>query len=158
MNEYRWWYYNTVYFGDGMSWIRYAVAGIALCAGASVASAQGGPPAGAPMGGMQGQQGGGRGMQAMMFEGITLTAGQQTRIDEIRAKYRPQMQALRPAAGTQAAPPDEATRKKIDELQEHQNHDIRDVLTEDQRKVFDINVAAMKKRREEMTKQREGKQ
>ena len=135
-----------------MSWIRFAVAGIALCAGASVASAQGGPP----MGGQQGQ-GGGRGMNAMLFEGITLTEAQQTKIDEIRAKYRPQMQALRPAPG-QAGPPDESTRKKMDELQEHQSHDIREILNDDQRKVFDVNAAAMKKRREEAMKQREGKQ
>jgi Spy/CpxP family protein refolding chaperone len=141
-----------------MSWIRYAVAGIALCAGASVASAQGGPPAGAPpMGGERGQgQGGGRGMQAL-FQGITLTEGQQARIDEIRAKYRPQMQALRPADGQQAGPPDESTRKKMEDLQEQQTKDIRALLTEDQRKLYDINVSAMKKRREEMMKQREGK-
>src|SRR3954469_13631038 len=113
----------------GMSWIRFAVAGIALCAGATVASAQGGPPAGAPpMGGPQGQQGGpgqgrgGRGMQ-MLFEGITLTADQQTKVDEISAKYRTQMQALMPN-GMQGGPPDEGTRKKLDEIREHQTHDI----------------------------------
>jgi Spy/CpxP family protein refolding chaperone len=137
-----------------MSWIRYAVAGIALCAGASVASAQGGPP----MGGQQGQgqgQGGGRGMNAMLFEGITLTTAQQAKIDDIRAKYRPQMQGLRPAPG-QSGPPDQDTRKKMDELQEHQTHDIREVLNDDQKKVFDVNAAAMKKRREEMMKERQG--
>ena len=150
MNECQRWYYIQFSSGVFMSWIRYAVAGFALCAGASVASAQGGPP----MGGQQGQ-GGGRGMQAMLFEGITLTAGEQTKIDEIRAKYRPQMQALRPAAG-QAGPPDESTRKKMDELQEHQTHDIREILNDDQRKIFDVNAAAMKKRREEMMKQRQG--
>ena len=142
-----------------MSWIKYAVAGIALCAGASVASAQGGPPAGTPpMGGQQGQGGGrGRGMQAMMFEGIALSDTQQAKVDEIRAKYRTQMQSLMPN-GMQGGPPDESTRKKMDEMQEHQAHDIREILNDDQRKVFDINVTAMKKRREEMMKQREGKQ
>ncbi len=141
-----------------MSLIKYAVAGLALCASASIASAQGGPPMGGPpMGGQQGQ-GGGRGMQAMLFEGVTLTVAQQAKIEEIRAKYRPQMQALRPAEGQQAGPPDESTRKKMNELQEHQTHEIRELLTDDQRKVFDINVSAMKKRREEMMKQREGKQ
>lgn len=144
-----------------MSWIRFAVAGIALCAGASVASAQGGgPPAGAPpMGGPQGQQGGpggrgGRGMQAL-FEGITLNADQQTKVDEIRTKYRAQMQELMPN-GMQGGPPDEATRKQMDEIQEHQAHDVRELLNDDQRKVFDVNVAAAKKRREEMMKQRQG--
>jgi Spy/CpxP family protein refolding chaperone len=132
-----------------MSFIRYAVAGLALCAGASVASAQGGPP----MGGQQGQ-GGGRATQAMLFEGITLTTAQQAKIDDIRAKYRPQMQGLRPAPG-QAGPPDQDTRKKMDELQEHQTHDIREILNDDQKKIFDVNAAAMKKRREEMMKERD---
>jgi Spy/CpxP family protein refolding chaperone len=143
-----------------MSWIRFAVAGIALCAGASVASAQGEPPAGAPpMGGMPGQQGGpggrgGRGMQAMLWEGITLTADQQTKVDDIRAKNRKQMQEMMPN-GMQGGPPDDATRKKMEEMQEHQNHDYREILTEDQRKLFDVNVANAKKRREEMMKQRQ---
>ena len=139
-----------------MSWIRYAVAGIALCAGATVASAQGGPPAGAPpMGGMQGGPGGrsGRGMQ-MLFEGVTLTADQQTKVDAISARYRTEMQALMPN-GMQGGPPDEATRKKMDEMREHQMHDIRELLTGDQRKVFDVNVETQKKRREEMMKQRQ---
>jgi Spy/CpxP family protein refolding chaperone len=138
-----------------MSWIRFAVAGIALCAGASVASAQDGPPAGAPPMGQQGGQGrSNRGMQAL-FEGITLTADQQTKVDEINAKYRTQMQALMPN-GMQGGPPDEGTRKKMDEIREHQSHDIRELLTEDQRKVFDTNVATQKKLREERMKQRQG--
>jgi Spy/CpxP family protein refolding chaperone len=137
-----------------MSWIRFAVAGIALCAGASVASAQGGPP----MGGQQGQgQGGGRGMQAMLFQGITLSDAQQAKVEEIRAKYRPQMQALRPADGQQAGPPDKATRDKMEDIQEKQNKEIRALLSDDQQKIFDVNLSAMKKRREEMMKQREGK-
>lgn len=138
-----------------MSWIRFAVAGVALCAGASVASAQGGPPAGAPPQGQQGGQGrGGRGMQAL-FEGITLTADQQTKVDEINTKYRAQMQELMPN-GMQGGPPDEGTRKKMDEIREHQTHDVRELLTDDQRKIFDENVATQKKRREEMMKQRQG--
>jgi Spy/CpxP family protein refolding chaperone len=109
------------------------------------------------MGGMgQGKgQGGGRGMQAMLWEGITLTADQQTKVDDIRAKYRKEMMDLMPN-GMQGGPPDDATRKKMEELQEHQNHDYREVLTDDQRKVFDVNVANAKKRREEMMKQRQG--
>ncbi len=141
-----------------MSWIRYAVAGIALCAGATVASAQGGPPAGAPpMGGMQGGPGGrggrgGRGMQ-MLFEGVTLTADQQTKVDAINAKYRTEMQSLMPN-GMQGGPPDEGTRKKMGEMREHQMHDIHELLTGDQRKVFDANVEKQKKLREERMKQR----
>jgi hypothetical protein len=142
-----------------MSWMRFAVAGIALCAGATVASAQGGPPAGVPpQGGMGGQQGGqgrgGRGMQ-MLFEGITLTADQQTKVDDINAKYRKEMQTLMPN-GMQGGPPDADTRHKLDEMREHQTHDIRELLNDDQRKVFDANVETQKKRREEMMKQRQG--
>ena len=74
-----------------MSWIKLAVAGIALCAGASVASAQGTPPANAPQGAPQGPQAGpreggrGRGMQ-MLFEGITLTEAQQKQLQDINDK------------------------------------------------------------------------
>ena len=139
-----------------MSWIRYAVAGIALCAGATVASAQGGPPAGGPpMGGMQGGPGGrgGRGMQALL-DGITLTADQHKKVDEIRAKYRTQMQTLMPN-GMQAGRPDDATRKKMDEILEHQTNNVREILNDNQRKIFDVNAAAAKKRREEMMKQRQ---
>ena len=108
---------------------------------------------------MQGQQGGpgggrGRGMQAMLLEGITLTEAQQTKVDEVRAKSRTQMQSMMPN-GMQGGPPDPSMREKMTEMQEHQTHDIREILTDDQRKVFDVNVAAMKKRREEMEKQRQ---
>jgi len=141
-----------------MSWIRFAVAGIALCAGATVASAQGGPPPGGPPMGQQGGQGGqgrgGRGMQ-MLFEGITLTADQQTKVDAITTKYRAQMQELMPN-GMQGGPPSDDARHKMEEIREHQTHDIRELLTDDQRKVFDANVATQKKRREEMMKKREG--
>jgi len=90
----------------------------------------------------------------MLFEGVTLTADQQTKVDAISAKSRTEMQALMPN-GMQGGPPDESTRKKMDEIREHQTHDIRELLTDDQRKVFDVNVAAQKKRREEMMKQRQ---
>lgn len=139
-----------------MSWIKYAVAGIALCAGATVASAQGRPPAGGPpMGGMQGGPGGrgGRGMQAL-FDGVTLTADQQTKVNAINAKYRTEMQSLMPN-GMQGGPPDVGTRKKMDEMREHQMHDIHELLTGDQRKVFDANVETQKKLREERMKQRQ---
>ena len=126
-----------------MSWIRFAVAGIALCAGATVASAQGGP------GGR-----GARGMQ-MLLEGITLTADQQTKFDAITTKYRAQMQELMPN-GMQGGPPSDDVRHKMEEMREHQTHDIRELLTDDQRKIFDANVETQKKRREEMMKQRQG--
>jgi len=139
-----------------MSWIKLAVAGIALCAGASVAGAQGGPPAGAPQGAPQGPQGGpppggmrgGRGM-AMLFEGITLTDAQQKQVQDISEKYRGQMRELMPN-GMQGGPPDDATRAKMDDLRTKQNAEIRALLTADQQTIFDKNVAEAKKRREAM--------
>ncbi len=92
----------------------------------------------------------------MLLDGITLTADQQTKVNEIRAKYRTQMQTAMPN-GMQGGPPDAATRKKMDEMREHQQHDIRELLTSDQRKLFDANVDTMKKRREAMEKQRQGR-
>src|SRR4029079_14995792 len=132
-----------------MSWIKLAVAGIALCAGASVAGAQGAPPAGAAQGAAQGPQGGrGRGMQ-MLFEGITLTEAQQKQVQDISEKYRGEMRALMPN-GMQGGPPDDATRAKMDDLRSKQNAEIRALLTADQQTIFDKNVAEAKKRREAM--------
>ena len=138
-----------------MSWIRLAVAGIALCAGATVASAQGAPPAGAPpMGGPQGPQGGpggrgGRGM-AMLFEGITLTDAQQAKVDSITAKYRAERQKMMPN-GMGGGPPDEGMRAKKMEMMDKQNGEIRAVLTADQQKTFDANV----EKRKQMMQQRQ---
>jgi Spy/CpxP family protein refolding chaperone len=134
----------------GMSWIRLAVAGIALCAGASVASAQGAPPQGGPQGGGPGMRGG-RGM-AMLFEGITLTDAQQKSVQDIGAKYREQMMALMPN-GMGGGPPDDATRAKMTDLRTKQQAEIRALLTSEQQTVFDKNVAEAKKRRETQTKQ-----
>jgi Spy/CpxP family protein refolding chaperone len=94
-------------------------------------------------------------MQSMLLQGITLTDAQQKKVDDIRAKYRTQMQNLMPN-GMQGGPPDPSVREKLGEMQEHQTHDIREILTDDQRKIFDVNVAELKKRREEMQKQRQG--
>ena len=121
-----------------MSWIRFAIAGVALCAGASVASAQGTPPAGAP----PGAQRGGRGM-AMLFEGITLTDAQQVKVDSIRAKYSAERQKLMPN-GMAGGPPDDATRAKMTAMMDKQYAEIRAILTADQQKVFDANVEKRK--------------
>ncbi len=128
-----------------MSWIRMAVAGLALCAGASVARAQGAQPQGGPQGGQQGGgMRGGRGMQ-MLLQGITLTDAQQAKVTEITTKARERMQGMMQAGG----PPDPSMREKMTESREKQEKAIREVLTADQRKIFDANVAEAKKRREE---------
>lgn len=127
-----------------MSWMKLAVAGVALCAGASVAGAQGAPAGPTPpQGAAQGGQGrGGRGM-AMLMEGITLTEAQQAKLDEIVAKYRAERQKLMPN-GMQGGPPDDATRAKMGELMDKQAGEIRAILTADQQKVFDANVERRK--------------
>ena len=130
-----------------MNWIRMAVAGLALCAGASVASAQG--PSGVPSeSGQPGARGQGRG-QSMLFEGITLTAQQQQEIDRIRAKYRAEREKTMPN-GTGGGRPDEAARAKRSAMTDKQNAEIRATLNGDQQKVFDENAAEMKKRRGQM--------
>jgi Spy/CpxP family protein refolding chaperone len=135
-----------------MSWIRMAVAGLALCATASIASAQGAPagaPQGPPPGGPQGGPGGRPGMN-QVFEGITLTDAQQTQIQTIRDKYREEMRALFPNGRPQSL--DDATRAKLDDIRAKQNAEIRAALTADQQPTFDKNLAEQKKRMEEMQK------
>lgn len=134
-----------------MSWIKLAVAGLALCAGASVASAQGAPAGaqqGPPQGGAQGRSG--RGM-SMLFEGITLTEAQQTKVDSITTKYRAERQKLMPN-GMQGGPPDDATRARMGEMMTKQADEIRAILSADQQKVFDANV----EKRKQMMQQRQG--
>ena len=134
-----------------MSWIRIAAAGLALCASASVATAQA-TPSGAEQGKEQKVRGHAR-SHAMLFEGITLNASQQAAIDGIRAKYRAEhgktMQSGNTPNGSRR---DGAARAKMTGMMEQQNAEIRAVLDADQQKVFDANVATMKERRDEMRK------
>ena len=132
-----------------MSWMRFAVAGLALCAAASVSEAQGAPGGTPPQAGQPGMRGqGGRG-QAMLFQGITLTAIQEQKVDSIRASYRAQREKLMPN-GMGGGPPDPAAREKMTAMMDKQNSDLRAVLDQTQQKVFDKNVDEMKKRREQM--------
>lgn len=126
-----------------MSFIRNAM--IALAIGAAIpaaASAQG--PGG------QGQEGAprrGGGMQ-MLMKDITLSADQQAQVEKIGVAAREEMRALGPMQpGT---PPDSATRSKRDELRKKQYAEVRKVLTAEQQKTFDANIAEMEKRMQEM--------
>ena len=76
---------------------------------------------------------------AALFQGITLTADQQTRVDQIREKYRSQMQALDPRNN-------EADRQKMMEAMRAQADEIRNVLTAEQQAVFDRNLEEMRSR------------
>ncbi|HVH68825.1 MAG TPA: hypothetical protein VM716_13230 [Gemmatimonadales bacterium] len=86
-------------------------------------------------------RGPGRAMEGLLRD-ITLTAEQQAKVDSIRGHYREQMPSFTPGS-----PPDSATREKVRGLFHHEVDDIRAVLTADQQKIFDRNVAAMRERR-----------
>ena len=118
--------------------IRIALVTTALMAlSASVALAQ--DPGG--MGGMGGgmRQGGpARRMQALL-NGITLTTQQQAAVDSIQGAYQPRMRAL----FTPGSPPDSAARAQMTALRQSEDKDIRAVLTPDQQKTFDKNLASL---------------
>jgi Spy/CpxP family protein refolding chaperone len=86
-------------------------------------------------------RGPGRRME-MLFEGITLTADQQGKVDSILKRYREQMPSFTPGS-----PPDSATREKVRSLFRKEVDDLRAVLTADQQSTFDRNVTAMRERR-----------
>ncbi len=96
-------------------------------------------PSTPPPGG-QGQRGGGR-MQAAAMQGITLTAAQQAKVDSITAKTRAQMPAMTP--GT---PPSDADRQKMMTLTQASLKEVRAVLTPEQQKIYDKNVAEIQQR------------
>ena len=127
-----------------MSWIRMAIAGVAFLGVASVATAQ--APQGAPDGPRMGRQGG---MSKMLFNGIDLTDAQKAQVEQISQKYKAQREALRPAGGQMQGPPDDVTRAKMDAIRTQANAEYRAILTADQQKIFDQNVAEMKSRMEQ---------
>lgn len=90
----------------------------------------------------QGQrQGGGRQM-TMLMEGITLSADQQARVDSISAKYGAQRRALMQDESLDQ----DARRSKSRELMGKQREEIKALLTDEQKKVFDKNVEDMQAR------------
>jgi Spy/CpxP family protein refolding chaperone len=104
------------------------------------------PPAGGPgaPGGMRG-----RGMQAALFEGITLTAAQQATVDSIQGASRERMRAQ-----MQGGPPADdaarqARRQQMMAAMQRDRAALRAVLTADQQKTFDANVAALQERMRE---------
>lgn len=86
------------------------------------------------------RQGGGR-MMEMMLKEITLDAGQKTKIEAIQTKY---MSEMPPREAGQR--PDSASMAKRREVMMKEQDEIRAVLTPDQQKTFDKNVAEMKER------------
>ncbi len=109
-----------------------AIAGL-LAASSTVVMAQDQPPAGQ-------RPGGGRGNQmAMLMQGITLTAEQQTKVDELTKKYADMRTALR---ADQTLDQD-ARMAKQREMMTKQSDEVKVILTDEQKKVFEKNQADM---------------
>ena len=126
---------------------------LALALPLTTALAQGAPPAGAPAqapGGGPGQGPGGfaqRRMQALL-NGITLTQGQQARIDSIQASYQGRMPAFTPGVR-----PDSAQMAQRRALTQQMDAEIRGVLTAEQQQVWDRNMEQL---RQNMMQRRPG--
>jgi Skp family chaperone for outer membrane proteins len=78
-------------------------------------------------------------MAALLFKDITLTPAQQAKRDSIEAKYRDQMTALRNEGGDR-----ETMMQKRRDLMEKQRDELKAMLTDDQKKVFDKNAEEMR--------------
>ena len=128
-----------------MKAIRIATLAAALCVGmTSVAAAQGTEPPQQGQG--QGETRRGGGMGGMLLKDITLTDAQKEQVKTVREKYVPRQMELRKAVQATGAPPDDKTRAAMVDLQSQQAADIRAILTADQQKIFDKNLAEMKAR------------
>ncbi|HEY4218068.1 MAG TPA: hypothetical protein VGM67_13075 [Gemmatimonadaceae bacterium] len=106
---------------------------------ATVASAQGGGGGGGGGGGRRGGGGGGAAQQAAMFKDITLTAAQKTSVDSITKVYADKSTEIRNSANGDMA----SVQPKMMENTKARNEAYKTVLTADQAKAFDANVAAM---------------
>lgn len=86
----------------------------------------------------------GRGnMMGMLLQGITLSAEQQTKVDSINKKYADQRQAMM----SELQDADQETRRaKMREAMAKQSDEIKAVLTDEQKKVFEKNQADMQAR------------
>ncbi len=127
--------------------------------------------------GQRGQrwQRGQRGRRAL-FRGVNLTSQQKDQIKAINQKYaqqaRPIREALRPVmqqirtdrqkgdstAARAAFEQTRSQREQLRSLREQELKDIRAVLTPDQQKTFDQNVAQLKSRMEQWQRNRQNRQ
>ena len=109
-----------------------------VVASASVAQAQGGGGGGGAAN-MQERQ---AAQRAALFEGITLSAEQKTKIDSIYVASQKASADLR-AGMTQGTPPSDELRAKMMAVTTDQRKAIKAVLTAEQNVTFDANVAKM---------------
>lgn len=108
-----------------------------LAVGSTVAIAQDPQPQGQGRGGPGGQN-----MGAMLFQGITLSAEQQTKVDSITKKYGAERMAIRQDQSLDM----DARRAKGRELMTKQNDELKALLNDEQKKIFDKNLADMQAR------------
>jgi len=86
-----------------------------------------------------GNQGGRARAMEVLMKDITLTDAQKVSVDSIGQVFRAQMPPMQ-----QGTPPDSATRAKRMEIAQKQYAAVRTVLTPDQQKVFDKNLADLR--------------
>ena len=106
------------------------LAGTASVSSAQDAQQQAAPPQGRPN------------MMATLLQGITLTAEQQTKVDAIVKKVSDERQTLRQDQSLDQ----DARRAKGRELMMKQSDEIKGVLTDDQKKVFEKNLTDLQAR------------
>lgn len=118
-----------------MKKLQLVAVGMLLAASATVASAQ------EPQGGQR-PAGGRPNMAAMVMQGITLTAEQQTKVDSIMKANQDAMMALRQDQSLDQ----DARRAKSMEMRNKQMETLKALLTDEQKKVFEKNLADMQAR------------
>lgn len=123
-----------------MKGFRIFVTTLALLLGATTARAQGTPGSERP-----------ERPRASSMVDIELTSAQKSRLAELRRKYEPAIDSLREEMRTGAERGD--VMRKFAALRERSSAEVRSVLTPAQQAVFDRNVAEMKARTEQMTRQ-----
>jgi Spy/CpxP family protein refolding chaperone len=125
---------------------RYAMGAVLALVMALPAAAQGGP--GAPGGARRAMMEAPKSGQGVL-EGITLSQEQQEQVDALwkanEGKRNEQMAAMR-AMREAGTPPDSASMASMRAARQAQLDEYRKVLTPEQQKVFDQNVAAMRER------------
>lgn len=131
-----------------------AVLAAAALASAAPAAAQGRGRGGSDVSRTDDDKRGGMRMQGMprLLGGIQLTDAQKTRIRDIHLKYQPRQQALRDTvrANVMAGIRNDSTmRLKMQQVALAERNEIRAVLTVEQQKTFDANVAKFEDRRKE---------
>lgn len=104
----------------------------------ALASLSTGQSAQAQGGGGMGRGMGGQRMMEMMLKDITLSDAQKAKVDSIQAEFQKSMPQMTPGE-----PPAPEMREKMMAARQKQQADIRAILTDEQKVVFDKNIANM---------------